>query len=88
MKKSMGLFLLALIGSASTATADECGDAVRDYNVVVIALTEATQQFSNCVAGSLGMNNCAAELGKLNSNYNQYAAIVAFYSKNCEVKLR
>jgi len=80
--------LLGLVAGAIPARADECGDAVRDYNDVVIALTEATQQFSNCVAGSLGMNACDGEFGKLRSAYGRYASVVAFYSKNCEVKLR
>jgi hypothetical protein len=88
MKTFICVFLLTLAAGASPAAADECGDAVRDYNSVVIALTDATRTFSECVAGSLGMDSCAAQFGKVQSSYNQYASIVAFYSKQCEVKLR
>ena len=88
MKTFIRVCLLTLAAGASPALADECGDSVRDYNTIVIALTDSTRQFSECVAGSLGMDSCAAQFGKVQSVYNQYESIVAFYSKQCEVKLR
>ncbi|MBV9348600.1 MAG: hypothetical protein JOZ70_07145 [Pseudolabrys sp.] len=81
-----GRALLLALALTGPALADECSDAVRDYNDVVIALTEATQRFSTCVAASLGMDSCATEYAHLHSAYNRYAAIVAFYSGHCEVK--
>jgi len=65
------------------ARADECGDAVKDYNLVIGHLEDAVQQFSACVANSLGRQSCAREFSRLQSAYGEYQSAVAIYSKQC-----
>ena len=75
--------ILAVLGGPVAAFADECGDAVRDYNAVLLEMNAATEKFSACVAESLGKNNCATEFRHLQLVYGQYQAAVAVYIRQC-----
>jgi hypothetical protein len=87
--KPIGTVALVLwLASSSIAIADECGDAVRDYNEVISKLTDAMEQFRTCIADSKGMDGCAKQFSQLRSIYNQYSSVVAFYSKQCEMPMR
>lgn len=74
--------IVALIAPCS-ALADECGDAVVDYNAVLARLEDATQKFSTCVANSLGVDNCAKEYSRLRSIFGEYESAVFIYRKQC-----
>jgi hypothetical protein len=65
------------------AWADECGDAVRDYNGVMNRLEDAMQKFSSCTANSLGRDMCSAEFRRLRSAYGEYESAVTVYKKQC-----
>ncbi|MBV8790574.1 MAG: hypothetical protein JO205_04580 [Pseudolabrys sp.] len=78
--------LLVLALSAAPALADECGDAVRDYNAIISKMTDAMDQFRTCFADSKGMDDCAVSFNKLRLAYGQFTSIVSFYSKQCETK--
>jgi hypothetical protein len=65
------------------AWADECGDAVTDYNAVLVKLHDATQKFSNCVANSLGTDNCSNEYRQLRAAYGEFESAVSIYIKQC-----
>jgi hypothetical protein len=69
--------------SSPLAWADECGNAVGDYNTVLAQLNDATQEFSACVADSLGMHDCATQFKKLQLLYGQFQAAVDVYLKQC-----
>jgi hypothetical protein len=85
LRKTMrALTLIISLMSAQIASADECGDAVRDYNSVLSKLTDALEQFSTCVADSKGHHDCTKEFGQLRSAHRQFASVVAIYSKDCE----
>ena len=73
-------FLLTL---AAPARADECADAVDDYNAVLGRLLDAMQHFSACVADSKGTNDCASQFARLRAAYGEYASTVATYKKQC-----
>jgi hypothetical protein len=83
MKALCIVAVMAALAVAQSARADECGDAVRDYNAVLPRLNEATQKFSNCVAESLGRDVCAREFAGVRSAYSQFQAAVAIYKKQC-----
>ncbi len=70
------------------ARADECGDAVRDYNAILSRLGDALEQYRTCIADSKGMDSCAQQFAALRSAQGQFASVVAIYSKQCEVPLR
>jgi hypothetical protein len=75
-------FVIALF-AAPMALADECSDAVMNYNHYLPRLNDAEQRFSNCVADSLGRDDCAKEFAALQAAYRDFAAAVAFYKENC-----
>ena len=83
MKPIAVVLLVTALVSSSPVRADECGDAVTDYNSVLAHLQDATQRFSNCVAGSLGVNNCSGEFSRLRSAYGEFAAAVVIYTRQC-----
>jgi len=76
--------LVVSLASAQFAVADECGDTVRDYNSVLSKLTDAMEQFSTCVADSKGMDDCSKQFVRLRLVHNQFASVVAIYSKQCQ----
>jgi hypothetical protein len=75
--------VIVSLAFAPVAWADECGDAVRDYNTVIGRLEDAMQQFSTCVANSLGRHHCSREFSRLQSAYAEYQSVVSIYSKQC-----
>ena len=80
------LYIVAVLAAftiVQPARADECGDAVRDYNALLPRLSEAVQNFSNCVAESLGRDACAREFAGVRSAYSQFQAAVAIYKRQC-----
>jgi hypothetical protein len=82
--KAAGLVLIVIaLTCAQIASADECGDAVRDYNAVMNRLEDAMQKFTGCTAGSLGRDSCTAEFRKLQSAYAEYESAVTIYKKQC-----
>ena len=84
MNKAAGLVSIVIaLTCAQIASADECGDAVRDYNAVMNRLEDAMQKFTGCTASSLGRDSCAAEFRKLQSAFGEYGSAVAIYKKQC-----
>lgn len=67
----------------ATALADECGDAVKDYNDILAQLQSANDEFTACVADSLGRKTCAKEFAHLRSAYRQYESAVTMYTRQC-----
>jgi len=70
--------------TVTQAQADECGDAVRDYNAILPQLSEAVQHFTSCVANSLGRDACAKEFNGVRKAYGEFQAAVAIYKKQCD----
>jgi hypothetical protein len=82
--RPLSVFLMiALLFMPGVAAANECGDAVRDYNAVIGHLEDAMQKFQSCVANSLGRDGCAAEYARLRSAYGEFESAVAIYRKQC-----
>jgi hypothetical protein len=82
--KSVGVGAVVVsLAFAQTVRADECGDAVRDYNSVIGRLEDAMQQFSTCVANSLGRHSCSREFIRLRSAYGEFESAVSVYTKQC-----
>ncbi len=79
--------IIALAATQFAATppawADECTDAVLDYNEVLSQLTDAMEKFSTCIADSKGTDNCLHEFNRLRSAHGQFAAAVSVYVKQC-----
>ena len=84
MIKSLGVVSIVIsLTIPQIVMADECGDAVRDYNAVMTRLEDAMQKFSSCTANSLGRDMCAAEFRRLRSAYGEYESAVVVYKKQC-----
>ena len=84
MIRTLRIFtVVTALAAIQSASADECGDAVRDYNAVLPRLSDAAQNFSNCVAESLGRDACTKEFAALRSAYGEFQAAVAIYKKQC-----
>ncbi len=84
MIQSIRIFaIIVSLAAFQLARADECGDAVTDYNTVLPRLTDAVQHFSNCVANSLGLDTCVKEFSSLRSAYGEFQSAVALYKKEC-----
>jgi hypothetical protein len=82
--KPLGIFLMAMaLAMPQLAFADECSNAVTDYNTVLPHLNDATQHFTSCVANSLGLDTCAKEFSKLRSAYGEFESAVVIYIKQC-----
>ena len=82
MKKTMRIVVLALaLAIPAAAAADECGDAVRDYNDILAQLQTANEQFNTCVADSLGRKTCAKEFARLQSAYRMFESAVTMYTR-------
>jgi hypothetical protein len=77
------LAILTALIVPQLARADECGDAVVDYNAVLAKLNEATQSFSNCVANSLGTDSCSVEFRVLRQAQGEFESAIALYIKDC-----
>jgi hypothetical protein len=75
--------IIVSLAAFQLARADECGNAVTDYNTVLPRLTDAVQHFSNCVANSLGLDTCAKEFNSLRSVYGEFQSAVTLYKKEC-----
>ncbi len=71
------------LAAPCAAFADECGDAVTDYNAVLVKLHDAEQKFSSCVANSLGTDSCSNEFQQLRSAYGEFESAVSVYVKQC-----
>lgn len=74
---------IAQSAAMMSARADECTVAVLDYNYILPRLTDAMEKFSICVADSKGTETCSKEFSQLRTEYDQYAAAVATYMKEC-----
>jgi hypothetical protein len=83
MKSIRVVSILIALAVPRLASADECGDAVVDYNAVLARLHEATQKFSSCVASSLGTDDCSAEFRALRRAHGEFESAVALYMKQC-----
>ena len=84
MTRAIRFVVLALtLALPAAAAADECGDAVRDYNDILAQLHTANDEFTACVADSLGRKKCAREFARLQSAYRQYESAVAMYTRQC-----
>ncbi|KQY99978.1 hypothetical protein ASD45_03555 [Pseudolabrys sp. Root1462] len=84
MTRAIRIVVLALtLALPAAAAADECGDAVRDYNDILAQLHTANEEFTACVADSLGRKKCAREFARLQSAYRQYESAVAMYTRQC-----
>lgn len=84
MTGAIRIVVLALtLALPPAAAADECGDAVRDYNDILAQLHTANDEFTACVADSLGRKKCAREFARLQSAYRQYESAVAMYTRQC-----
>ena len=84
MTRAIRIVVLALtLALPAAAAADECGDAVRDYNDILAQLHTANDEFTACVADSLGRKKCAGEFARLQSAYRQYESAVAMYTRQC-----
>ena len=84
MFETMRVVLLVIALTAPTLVwADECSEAVTDYNAVLVHLNTANEKFSACVANSLGTDNCATEFARLRSAYGEFESAVAIYIKQC-----
>ena len=82
--RRVGIAVLAfLLALSAPARADECADAVDDYNAVLGRLLDAMQHFSACVADSKGTDACAADFARLRAAYGEYASTVATYKRQC-----
>ena len=82
--RKVGIAVLGcLCALALPARADECADAVEDYNAVLARLLDAVQHFSVCVADSKGTDDCASEFARLRAAYGEYASTVATYKRQC-----
>jgi hypothetical protein len=75
--------LAMVLAAVPAARADECSNAVSDYNSVLARLNDAAQKFTDCVANSLGADACSKEFGKLRSVYGEFQSAVALYRKVC-----
>ncbi|MCW5692186.1 MAG: hypothetical protein KIT48_07465 [Pseudolabrys sp.] len=84
MKKTMRVIVFALaLAVPAAAWADECGDAVRDYNDILAQLHTANDEFTACVADSLGRKTCAKEFARLQSAYRMFESAVVMYTRQC-----
>ena len=84
MTRTIRVFVVALtLAIPVSALADECGDAVRDYNDILAQLHTANDQFTACVADSLGRNTCDKEFARLQSAYRMFESAVAMYTRQC-----
>ena len=82
--RRVGIAVLACFCAfAAPARADECADAVDDYNAVLGRLLDAMQHFSACVADSKGSDDCASQFARLRAAYGEYVSTVATYKKQC-----
>ena len=77
------VFLVTALSAPTLAFADACGDAVIDYNAVLVHLNTANEKFTACVANSLGTDNCAKEFERLRAAYGEFESAVAIYIKQC-----
>jgi len=75
--------IVAVLAAPESAWADECGDAVADYNAVIARLTDAMQQFSTCVADSLGLHSCSREFRQLRAAHGEFESAVSVYTRQC-----
>ena len=84
MKKTMRVIVFALaLAVPAAAWADECGDAVRDYNDILAQLHTANDEFTACVADSLGRKTCAKEFARLQSANRMFESAVVMYTRQC-----
>jgi len=84
VRKAVGIVSIAILFAGTVAaSADECSDAVSDYNAVLSQLTDAAQHFSSCVANSLGLDSCAKEFNRLHTAYGEFQSAVTMYKKQC-----
>ena len=65
------------------ALADECNNAVLDYNAILSRLTDARDEYSTCIADSKGTDDCSRAFRKLQLMQGQFASAVAIYIKAC-----
>lgn len=72
-----------LLAATSLARADECTDAVLDYNAVLSRLTDAMERFHTCIADSKGTDTCTKEFGRLSAAHDQFVSAVTIYIKQC-----
>jgi hypothetical protein len=75
--------IILALAAVQPANADECGDAVREYNVILPLLNDAVQHFSSCLANSLGHDSCVTDFASMRALYNQFESAVAVYEKIC-----
>jgi hypothetical protein len=83
MKAMRVVAIAAVLSAPYPALADECGDAVLDYNAVLPRLEDATQKFSACVANSLGVDSCSKEYSRLQAVFGEFQSVVFVYRKQC-----
>jgi hypothetical protein len=77
------VLIVVALAAAQAAQADECADAVNDYNAVLPRLNDATQRFNTCIADSKGMDDCSAAFRRLRAAHDEFSSAVAVYVKQC-----
>lgn len=84
MLKSVGvLSIVFTLAMVPAALADECYDAVLDYNTALSRLNDTMDRFRTCVADSKGTDTCSKEFNELSAAQGQFAAAVTIYLKQC-----
>ena len=78
--------LLTAMGLAlcvGTARADDCSDAVDNYNFVTGQLSDALHRYVNCISSSRGTDDCSSEFRRVRSAQDDFESAVSQFQSNC-----
>jgi hypothetical protein len=66
------------------AGAEECNDAIEQYNSTLSDIEYALRRYSRCVSGSQGQDDCYSEFRRLKSAQDDFEAAVSDHGSECE----
>ena len=75
--------MLPVVLAVAFAPVEDGCLAGRQYNDAVPAITRALRSYENCVAQSLGRNDCSGEFGELELEQDRFENAVADLRKGC-----
>jgi hypothetical protein len=67
----------------TTAFADDCEDAVQQYNSVLSDMDSTIRRLRSCVADSKARDDCSTEFRRLKSAYDDFETAVSRYRRDC-----
>jgi hypothetical protein len=79
-----GITFLLIPTARTNADPDSCPDALSQYRSAKSDVRDALKNYSNCIDGSDGHDDCSSEFSSLQSAQDDFETAVSEYESECQ----